>query len=139
MVKCARQGKVDGKRCRGTPKTSYNSNIAKGMGENIDQITRDSRKRARSRKNVRGVACLIPCLSPMIINPDWTAKEEVNVLSDEFTRCVYLSVDVEQSHNEWIRNLPGDQEDHIDDHNGSNQRHQMSVFDGLQQDDKQRM
>ena len=98
---------MDGKRRRGTPKTSYNSNITKWMGENIDQITRDSRKRARSRQTVRGVACLIPCLSHVIISPDWTAKEDVKVLSDEFTLCVYLSVDVEQSHNEWIRNVKG--------------------------------
>ena len=55
-MKCVIQGKVSGKRRRGRPKTSYSSDITGGMSESIEQITRDSRDRARWRILVQGAA-----------------------------------------------------------------------------------
>ena len=86
MVKCVMQREVHGKRRRGKPKsniihimTPRSSNIAKWMGENVEEITRD-----RAIYNfiiiilymwgtlVRGAARH----GRLIVIPDWTAEEE---------------------------------------------------------------
>ena len=56
LVKCVIQGKVSGKRRRGTPKTSYSSNITKWMTESMERITRDARDRDEWRRLVRCAA-----------------------------------------------------------------------------------
>ena len=56
LVKCVIQGKVNGKRRRGRPKTSYSSNITKWTYESTERITRETQHRAGLRILVRCAA-----------------------------------------------------------------------------------
>ena len=68
------QRNVHWKRRRGKPKynmTPCSGNIAKGMGGNVEEITRDSRDRA-----IDGVTWCEVLHGRLIVIPDGTAEEE---------------------------------------------------------------